>query len=462
MSSYFQLARQTTDEEPEEVSPIFSQVKSAKQENIIPPVGIAKPELVESFIQNIGDEDKIRKDIEEVEAYERETLPQTLVREGLSYGARGLEGFFGGIGGFLNLLTPELALDPEGQPYKPGEQPQGLPSPSELREVTKHFTGRYLEPKGEKSKAAQETVSDIGSMYSTPGLGFWQKLLLPLGGQVVKQILKSSGESEKVQDIGKLGFMTLASMANLGNAQRVATNALREAEQMIPVGLSFSARPTENALNNIRNSQWYRTGATPSKAPAMAEIDRIQAQINRGMLDGHAAMQLRRDINEARRQLGGFQLNRPVNRTQALRYLDEVDNALLASMENYGTHVNPQWWRNYNLANEAFRITQRSRLISDLVGRYAKPLQSDIAKTLFHVGGASVLTHLPAVGATAVPVLGAAKTVQVMNRMIRSPVLRNHYLTVLRQASTGNAAATLKALESFDKEAKDLEKAKSQ
>jgi len=44
-----------------------------------------------------------------------------------------------------------------------------------------------------------------------------------------------------------------------------------------------------------------------------------------------------------------------------------------------------------------------------------------------------------------------------MNRMIRSSVLRNHYLDVVRQAGLGNAAATKKSLEKFDISARRLE-----
>jgi len=462
MSSFFQYARQTDMEEPEETNPIFSEVKSAKKENIIPPVGIAKPELVESFLENMGDEEKILKDIADAEAYEKENLSDTVERELSSHAIRGLEGFFGGINTFLNMLTPEMVLEEEsGETERfPGNK---LPSANELHEFTKEKTGNYFEPKNKFTKASQETTSDIGSLFASPDrVSALMKIGTAIAGQVVKQGVKASGGSESAQDLSKLGFMTIASFANLGNAPRAASQALNEAEQMIPRGLSFSSRPTEQALQRIRNSNWYRSGHTPSKGPAMEEINRIQAQIANGRINGRMALQLRRDINEARRQLGGFQLNRPVNRRQALRYLDEVDHALSASITNYGTRVNPQFLRNYHLANEAYRITQRSRLISDVIERSAKPLQSQTAKVLFHVGGGAALAHLPAVAAATVPTLAAAKSVQIINRMIRSPVLRNHYLDVARASATGNATMIEKTIDKFDRAAKAQEKKENQ
>ena len=443
MSSFFQYARQTDDEEPEELDPIFSEVKTAKKENIIPPVGIAKPELVESFKENMGDEDKILKDIADIEAYEKENIGQSAIREGLSHVIRGGEGFFGGINSFLNLLTPELYQDEEGMPYEPGKQPKGLPGAEELHGMTKELTGKYFEPKSAFTKSTQETSSDIGSMFSTPGLGFLQKLLLPVGGQLVKQGIKASGGSEKSQDIGKLGFMTIASIANLGNAQKVASNAISEVKQMLPKGLSFSAKPTIDALSKIKKSPWYKTGKTASKFPAMEEIERIEKLIVNGKINAHDAIQLRQDINEARKQLGGFSFspNQVADKKAARRYLDEVDKALMESIDNYGNKINPDWLNKYKLANKAYGVTQRSRQISDFIQQHAKPLQSETARILMHIGAGSAVAHLPAIAGAALPVMGAAKTVQIINRMIRSPILRNHYLDVLRQASLGNAAA---------------------
>lgn len=465
--SIFQRARQGTEEEyVEEAAPVFKELKQQKQhvqEQIIPPVGIAKPELVESFLQNMDDEDKIRKDIADVEAYERETPFETGKREVLSHGARLYEGFLGGINTFLNMVTPDLELEDE-EGIVERHKPIPLPGAKELHERAKEKTGKYLEPKSDLARATQETVKDIGGAFSTPFIGAWNAILGPIGGQLTKQFIKASGGGETAQDIGKLGFMTVSSIANIGNAQRVAGEALRQAENMIPQGVRFTAQPVERALNNIRNSNWFRSGRTPSKGPAMDEIDRIESRIIQGRagrnntIDAHEAMQLRRDINEARRQLGGFQLNRPVDRRQALRYLDEVDDALMQGMENYGRNVNPGWLRQYQLGNEAFRVTQRSRLISDLIAQHAKPLQSQTAKTLFHLGAATGALHLPTVGAIAGTAAATAKGVQIINRMIRSPILRNHYVDVLTQATAGNSQAMQKALEKFDIAAAKFEK----
>ncbi len=77
-------------------------------------------------------------------------------------------------------------------------------------------------------------------------------------------------------------------------------------------------------------------------------------------------------------------------------------------------------------------------------------MQSQTAKTLFHLGGASIGSAVPAFTAVVAPAAAIAKTVQITNRLIRSPVLRRHYVDVLTQAAAGNAAATQKSLKKFD------------
>jgi hypothetical protein len=501
MTSIFQYSRQNTDEEPEEVPQIFKAIKEQKTKqssspvnsiekkqpvfpveknnivapeednipvntlgtnNLAAPVEENNPESIKLPEENVQNDEEIAQDIADAEAYEKETPFESAKRNVLSYGARAAEGFFGGIGSFLNLLTPEL-FEPMEElggktPYEIGAR---FPGAGDLREFTKSKTGKYLEPKGETSKILQETVSDIGSMFSTPGLAFLSKLALPVGGQITKQVLKKSGASERNQELGKLGFMALASLANLGNARGAAGEALRDAENMIPQGMRFSAQPTEHALANIRRSNWFTTGRTPAKGPAMDEIARIEAQIQNGTIDAHVAMQLRRDINEARRNLGGFQLNPIADRAGARRYLDQVDDALLESFQHYGNNVNPHWLRDYQLANQAWGITQRSRLISDLVEKHAKPLQSQMAKNLFYAASPVLASSLPS-AALAVPgALAIGKTIQIMNRMMHSSVLRSHYLNVIRLTSQGLLPQVVKEIEKFDTEASKMEAKKA-
>lgn len=451
--------------------------ESAKQEDdpIIPPIGIAEPGLVQKSLETVGKPQELREYITELERYKKESPLETTGRNVAANSVRGLEGLGGFWGNIQELMTsltgvnlPERDTKREKGSYAfssfGGEEGPDLfksrsATTKELRELTKKSTGEYLEPKTDAEKAGQEISEEIGGMFAVPGgLSNIQKMLIPVFGQTSKEVVKKFGGSEKEQDMAKLATMGLASFAQLGNAPRVAREALNAAEQMIPRGLRFTAQPTQRALNQIRNSQWYRSGVTPQKQAAFGLIERIENQIQNGFIDGRMAMQLRRDINEIRRNMGGFLVPFKADRTASLNYINQVDRALLDSMENYGTRVNPRWWNNYNLANEAFRITQRSQALSEFIHNSGgKKLISEAGKYLLAPALTISASTVPVVGAGIATGIAGMKTIQILNRVVRSPILRRHYADVLRVAATGNANATRKALEQFDIAAKNEE-----
>lgn len=441
---------------PEEQEQDIDLENSHTQENLIPPVGIAHPDIVESFMENLDDEEKIKKDIEDVENYYKENPLQTAEREVKSYGLRALEGLGGGIGSLLNALSGEVYFNDNGE-LANHEVPM-LPSTSELREFTKEKTGKKYEPKTKTAKEFHEAATDIGSAIALPG-GWAAKLLFPIMGQGVKALAKHQGATEKEADLTKLGFMMTATLANIGNAPRMARNAYNEAVNMIPQGTRIPTRYLSQEITALRNRPWFRTGRTTSKGPAMDELNRIEDSIQHGSMDAHNAMQIRRDINEARKKLGAFNYEPGIDKAAARRHLDEVDEVLRTNIERWGQQNRPDWLRAYERANQAYAVTQRSQQLRDIIqsNSITKPLQSQTAKVLFNLGGASTLMHFPSAAGAVVPLVAGAKGIQIINRMSRSPLLRNYYLRVLASAGARNAGAMNNALERFDKEAKKLE-----
>lgn len=458
-ASIFQRSRLENQETPQNVSNIFKSQKLKSKEPIVP-FEVASPELQEMMLEGPESYDKVLNAIKEAEYFRNETPVQAVGRNVLGLGARLAEGFGSGITGLLSLMTPELYESEEGMPYSAEERPKGFPGQEEFRKFTKSKTGGYLEPQSDLAKSSQEWAGDIGTALSS-GQGWAQSILSTLGGQIAKEGVKGLTKSETKGDLAKLGFLGIASIARLGNAPKIAGLALDEAKAMLPQGLRFSAQPTINALQRLKNQPWYRTGKTASKSKAFEKIEQIENKIiNNRWIDGQDAMQLRHDINEARKELGAFTLPVPgqvIDKKAAKKYLNEVDKALLESMENYGTKVNPEWWKTYNEANKAFAITQRSRQISDMVGKYAKPLQSETAKVMFHLGAASLVSKLPVLAVSAAPVMATAKSIQIMNRVFRSPVLRQHYADVLKYAAQENSLMLGKTLKKFDAAAKKEE-----
>lgn len=427
------------------------------QQNIIPPVGIAKPEILEAFMENLGDEDKIKRDVKDVEDYYKENFADTASREVKSYGLRALEGIGGTLGGLMNLLSGEAYFDEKGQPVET-EVPM-LPSAHELREFTKEKTGKRYEPKTEFAKNAHEAATDIGSSLPLPVGGWFQKILMPIFGQGAKATVKSQGGTEAQGDWAKLGFVGASTIAGIGNAPRIARQAYHEAVNMIAPGTRMSTRYMTQELNALKNTPWYKTGRTTAKGPAFDEIDRVEKSIQHGSMDMHEAMQIRRDVNEARNKLGAFNYEPGIDKAAARQYLDRVDEVLRTNIERWGQSNNPKWLNAYKQANQAVAVTRSSQRLQDFIQKNAvtKHFQSETTKTLFHLGAGSAIAHAPALLGGVAAASAAGKSIQLINRMIRSPILRNHYAQVLSAAATGNAGTMNNALQRFDREAKKLE-----
>lgn len=451
------LSRAPADEQDVDNAEETAPTKQHTEQNIIPPVGIAKPEILEAFLGNLDDEDKIKRDVKEVEDYHKENIFDTTAREAKSYGLRALEGIGGTVGMLLNSLSGEAYFDEKGEPLK-SDVPM-LPSTHELREFTKEKTGKRYEPKNEFSKNAQEAVTDIGSSLPIPAGGWFQKLLMPALGQGAKAVVKSQGGTESQGDKTKLGFMLMSTIAHLGNAPQLARNAYHEAVNMIPQGTRMSSRYLTQELNALRNTPWYRTGRTATKGAAFDEVERIENAIQHGSMDMHDAMQIRRDINQQRNRLGAFHYEPGLDKAAARQYLDRVDELLRNNMERWGQANNPQWLNAYRQSSQAVAVTRRSMALQDYIQSNAvtKHLQSETSRTLFHLGGAAAISHAPALLGGVAVAGGAAKGIQLINRMIRSPMLRTHYAQVVAAAATQNAGAMNNALQRFDKEAKKLE-----
>ena len=413
----------------------------------------------------------LKEYVESQEEYLNESMPQKIKRLASAHVARAFEGragFFGDMQEFASELIGsdifperEVEMDKEklgGFRFPSPEMLEGpnlsykAPTSSQLREQSKASFGEYLEPKSENEVISQEMTHDLSQML---GGSFWQKLIPVVAGQTGKQTAKSLGASESTQNKIKAGAMIGATLFNIGNAPAVARNAINEAENMIAPGVTFSSVPTQNAFARLRNSDWFRSGRTTNKGPAMDMMAQIEPHIASGQIEGRMAMQLRHDLN-TRRNFGLFE---NIDKRQANMYLDRVDQALRESMQIYGDNINPDWWRAYNQANQAYAATRRSQTISEFIhDNGSRKLFSNVSKAAFVPVVSGSLAAIPVITSAALGGAGLMKGIQVAHRIMRSPVLRRHYMNVVQQAAIQNVSGLKKAMESFDKAASKEER----
>lgn len=312
-----------------------------------------------------------------------------------------------------------------------------------------------LEPKSEPERFAQEFTQDLARL-SVPGSGVhsWMgRVGLSLAGNSVKEITKQLGFSPSSQELAKLGTLGIVSLAQIGNAPQFARQYFQQTKAMMPRGVRFNTQPLENALNQIRNSQWYRGHPTPSTRAAREMIDSIEARIQSGTLSVQDGMTLRENINELAHNLGAFSVE-GTQRVAHVGRLNEVRDALIQGMENTIGRQYPNWWRQYQDANQAFAITQRSSALGNFIANnYARPIVSDAGKILFGNALAKGAAGVAKLGMAGVGITTGAKAIELTNRIAASPTLRRYYSRVVSDAARGDGLALSKSLQRFDEEA---------
>lgn len=346
----------------------------------------------------------------------------------------------------------------------PGESSvfEKFPTSEEIRQditkpASKAITGEenYLEPKNEAEKFAQEFSQDILRL-SLPGSGAqsWaQRIGLSFAGNSAKEIANQLGYDPSTQELAKFGALGVLSLAQLGNAPRFAREFFNDTKSLMPRGVRFNTQPLQNELAKIKNSQWYKGHPTPSTKAAREMISSIEKRIKTGTLSVQDGMTLRENINELANNLGAFKVS-GTSYGPHVANLNEVRSALIKGMEQTVGKQYPSWWKQYQDANTAFAITQRSGALGNFIAHnYAKPLLSDAGKVLFGNALAKGAAGVAQLGIAGASIATGAKAITLANRIYQSPTLRRYYADVVQQAARGNVAAMTSALEKFDEAA---------
>jgi hypothetical protein len=362
----------------------------------------------------------------------------------------------------------ETAEELERKSLSPGESSifTKMPTSEEVKEqftkpLSKSLTGEenVLEPKSEPERFAQEFTQDLVRL-AIPGSGVnsWLgRIGLSIGGNSAKEISKQLGFSPSTQELVKMGTLGILSLAQLGNAPQFARQHFQQTKAAMPRGVRINTTPLQTALNRIRRTDWFRGHNVPETRAAREMIQSIEERIQGGTIPIHDAMTLRENLNSMAESLGAFNVERG-QRTAHVARLNEVRDALIQGMEQTVGRQYPQWWNQYQQANQAFGITQRSTALGNFIANnYARPIVSDAGKILFGNALAKGAAGVAKLGIATAGIASGAKAITLVNRM-RSPLLRRYYGQVLNCAARGDSIAMANALRKFDEESLKEEK----
>lgn len=388
-------------------------------------------------------------------------LERDIERQQARMTSRGLE-TIGGTIGDLRDFTKSLLPESLGKGLF-GAVGELFPTSKELKEKSQEITKGYTTPKNELEKFGDELIEDVTSMAS-PGAGKYnlaRNIGIPIVANLAKEGVKYTGLNEGNQAASKVGTMLALDliMHRNGGAKKFASSLFGKAESTIPKGQSILAKDLDKELMVLEN-EFKKGGAATSTAKALEKISEIRSDINKGngKIDVSNLYQYRPKINELISELGGFDFKvNPSIRKKAISNLQSVKDKVINKLNSYGKHLNPEFSKYYQPANEAYAVYENSNKIVKALEKSIGTLRSGGAKILFGLGAPSAIsTVLPGLAKTAapiaIPLAIGYKGFKILNRVKNSPTLRKYYGDILTKTLAGNIPEATRNLKKLDNE----------
>lgn len=362
--------------------------------------------------------------------------------------SRGLETVLGAPGDIASFISSLFG----------GEQ-NILPTSQGLREFSENASQGYTKPQTEFEESTGQLASDIASM-ALPGSGSYglaRTIGIPIVGALAKEGLKYANADERSQAYGKVGTMVALDLISnrTGGAKKFAGGLFRKAEESLPKGVSVDASNLERSLTALEK-ELTAGGSRPTTKKAIEKALEIKGEIKDGKIDIKRLAAYRPSINEAIEEMGGFNLELPKKlKPAAIRNLNQVKSEVIKNLNDYGKKFNPEFLKYNSSANEAWAAYENSNKIANyLRDKIPYSPKSKAAISLFslapHAAVGTLTAFSPVAGAGVLAGASLYQGYKVLDRVVKSPVLRKYYQGVLKGATARNAPAAARNLKALD------------
>lgn len=428
-----------------------------------------------------------------------ETWGGWLVRNMASNTLRGIEGFSSAIPSMERAIDPEtlesLNLSLGKSPKlaeaieKRKEFEQKTPQ-QRMRESMAQLSNKYTEPKN-AMESWINNFSEIGGalaggralmgQFAAPAQRdfvqrFYQDFAVPFLGASVK----TATDSDKAAWASMMAASMLNPRGTVGaTLNQSMLNTMTQLEAQIP---PTRVIPIQNTIHDfLRTPTWNKLynslPSTPSLQPLRNILNEFAQTIRdtKGLVSTQRAIQISKNINEIRNNLGAFKFDSSDTKKAARGALKDFYDSLRNNVYDDMNHLQQGLGDAYRMNAQGQAVLSKSDLIKTFINRITgKQFESDLAKNLFGGGKAVIqgaLGGIAATGGKGLPsastallgagagtaALGAYQASKFIYRISNSARLRQLYTNILRNASEQNVGQTVKLLNQFDTEAKNEE-----
>lgn len=317
---------------------------------------------------------------------------------------------------------------------------ESLPTSENLREnVTRKYTGDYLEPQNKWEAFSDDIAQDFASL-ALPVKGkipfaraIGTSLIANSGGEIAGEFL-----GEDAKGYTKLGLLFSSGMIgqNKGGVKKYINSLYSDMRSEIPEGARVSSKGLEKKLNSIESTLRKGDPGAASKQEAFKKIDAVRNKIQGGEIPLDEVLELAKDTNEV--IFSGRDIVRNQNK------LFDIREALHDTTKEYGSR-NAAFLDKWKDANQAYAATELSRKVGGWVKKNIKPKDYMYAASALGLEGAFV--GAPAALATAgvgAASASAAYSAEVLKRISKSPALRKYYTNTVNSSLNQNKASFMR------------------
>lgn len=311
-----------------------------------------------------------------------------------------------------------------------GKLVEALPTSRDVREnVTRRFTGDYLEPQNKAEAFADEVAQDFAAL-AIPVKG-----KVPFARALGSSLIANAGAEiagefagEEAKNYTKLGLLFATGMIGhrKGGVKNYINELYSDMEAQVPEGARISSKSLQSKLNQIESALRKGDPGALSKQEAFKKIEAIRNKISGQEISLDEVLQLTKDTNEAI-------FSRPeLKRAQNKLY--DIRGALHDTTRQYGSE-NASFLEKWKEANQAYAATELSKKVGSWVKRNIKPRDYVHAAAALGLEGAFFGAPTAIGTAALVP---TAYTAEIMRRIAKSPALRRYYTNTVTNSLKQN------------------------
>lgn len=392
---------------------------------------------------------------------QQETPPESKLKQGLRIGAqtiaRPVQEIVGIPGNLMRFLADygttaaEKISGKQFPTFRKGLEDTAafklLPTSETAGKAISSLTGGYSDPQSDDEKTYGDIVG-LGTLLLTGAQNpskwqtFAKETARALGVIGAGKAAEAVGAGEVGKAATELGTLAISSLYRPKAIQEYLGKQYEKIRQSPVAKRLVPSSALEKSLESL-DQQWSKGGTTPASRAAKGKLEELKKIASKGHVEVDELLDSYKKINSEIQDRNLFDTLDKSGRMQLRKHFDELKTAVSKQIEQTTPKEFSSEWQSINQGYSTFaKSRQAADWINSHKGAIAKALGTGLASELYFASGT-----LPYVAGAAATGLAVKSGVEVFQRVMNSPKLRQYYIESLKHITQENGPAALKSME---------------